>query len=61
MVEAGKCLQHSLEVRGVGEGLGGQEMASLMDGVFSAGEQEPEPGQMHPASLRRSACTYAIP
>lgn len=59
MVETGKCLQRSLEVRDVGEG--GQEMASLMDNLFSAEEREPAPGQIHSALLRGSACTYAIP
>lgn len=59
MVEAEKCLQSSLEVRGVGDGWRGQEIANLMDCIFSAEEWEPE--QLYPASLCGSACTHAIP
>lgn len=60
-MEAEKCLQSSLEVRGVGDGGRGQGIANLMDDIFSAEEWEPEPEQLYPASLCGSACTYAIP
>lgn len=59
MVEAEKCLQSSLEAGGVGDGWRGQEIANLMDDIFSAEEREPK--QLYPALLCGSACTYAVP